>query len=426
MNDPERREDGVGREREAAGSASETTSGGGLNRVGCGCFGCSSIIFLAGCGLLVVILWAWLLPDWRVNNRYIASSCQVLDKKLESQLFDVPGGPNKGVKEESYRPALKIQYEASGRKIETWAYDGGIIYSPNRASQQAIIDSFQVGATYPCWYDPDRPDQAVLVRGYNRGAYLTLIFSIGLLVVGAVGMWQVRWISTNRPSPAPTVPRFIQSLQGLGVPRAPIDPARFGDPLALKTEWGPCKGGGGGNLQTHNLVEVDPDRLQFRATIQATLFAIPFLLIGLGVGVVAMVSIVTEMRLPTKNLTGFLALIVGLLFSAVGAYFLYSITTPIVFDRRMGLFWKGRKEPDEMATLEPLISGTHIKDIHALQLVSSFGGGGDRLPCHELNLVLTSGDRLHVIAYESGGRDRLRKDAAILAGFLKTPVWDAL
>lgn len=392
MNDLERRQDGLGREREAAGSVFGTTSGVGSNLVGCGCFGCSSIIFLAGCGLLVVIVWAFLLPDWRVNNRYIASSCQVLDKKLDSVLLDVPGGPNKGVKkEESYRPALKIRYEASGRKIETWAYDGGIIYSPNRASQQAIIDSFQVGSTYPCWYDRDRPEQAVLVRGHSRGAYLSLIFPIGLLVVGAVGMWQMRRIFTNRPSPvdargfpspAPTVPRFIQTLQSLGVPRAPIDPARFGDPLALKTEWSPCKGGGGGNLQTHNLVEVDPDRLQFRATIQGTLFAIPFILLGVGVGVLALIAIVTEMRLPTKNLTGFLALLVALLFSAGGAYSLYSITTPIVFDRRKGLFWKGRKEPDEMSTWDSLKAATNLREIHALQLVSDFGG---HWPCHELN-----------------------------------------
>jgi hypothetical protein len=274
-----------------------------------------------------------------------------------------------------------------------------------------------------------------LVRGYSRGAYISLIFPIGLLAVGALGMSQARRISTNRPSPvgargfpppAPAVPWFVQALQALVVPRAPIDPARFGDPLALKTEWSPCKGGlggGGGNFQAHNLVEVDPDRLQFRATTQGILFAIPFILIGVVVGVLALISIAIGMRLPTKNFTGFIVLAVALLFSAIGAGFLYSVTTPIVFDRRKGLFWKGRKEPDETSPRDSLKAATNLREIHALQLVSDFRG---RRLCHQLNLVLTSGDRLHVVFYEFGGRDRLRKDAAILAGFLKTPVWDAL
>ena len=176
VNDLDRRQQPLDRDRHSADTSFGTSgdrrtigSSVQLNEklVGCGCFGCSSLVFLAGCGILLVLVLGFLLPDWRSNNRYIASSGVVLEKRVHSQLFDVAGPKGQGVRQqESYRPEVKIRYEVKGRKFETWSYDETGMYSPDRAAQQAIADSFQVGATYPCWYDPDRPERVVLVRGH--------------------------------------------------------------------------------------------------------------------------------------------------------------------------------------------------------------------------------------------------------------------
>ena len=132
--------------------------------VGCGCFGCSSLVAVSGCVFLLVIVMGFVIPDWRSNNRYVAGSGVVLDKKLDSRLFD-EAGPNgqPAGKRPSYRPNVKIRYEAGGRTFESWCYDATANHSPDRAGQQAIVDSFRVGATYPCWYDPDRPERVVVV-----------------------------------------------------------------------------------------------------------------------------------------------------------------------------------------------------------------------------------------------------------------------
>ncbi len=115
-----------------------------------------------------MLVLGFLIPDWRSNNRYIASSSVVVDKRVHSQLFDVAGPKGQGVRQvEHYRPEIKIQYEVNGRKFESWSYDATGNHSPDRAAQQAIANSFQVGATYPCWYDPDRPERAILVRGHT-------------------------------------------------------------------------------------------------------------------------------------------------------------------------------------------------------------------------------------------------------------------
>lgn len=154
----------------------------------------SALAMLVGCGLLLIIVWGFLIPDWRTNNSYLQASAIVLDKRLDSQLFDVLNPKGRPVKQqERFKPEIKIRYEIEGRTFELWTYDGGSTYF-DRDSQQAIIDSFVVGEKYPCWYDPDRPDQAVLVRSRSWGAYVFLILPIGLLVVGAAGFviaWKV-------------------------------------------------------------------------------------------------------------------------------------------------------------------------------------------------------------------------------------------
>jgi hypothetical protein len=98
-----------------------------------------------------------------------------------------------------YHPEFKIQYQVGGRKYEVWTYDAIPGFCTDRAAQQAIVDSFRLGAAYPCWYDPDRPDRAILVRGYTWRVYFGLIMTIVFLVIVAVG---IRHLRKNRGQPA--------------------------------------------------------------------------------------------------------------------------------------------------------------------------------------------------------------------------------
>ena len=126
--------------------------------------------FLAGCGLLVAYVSAVLLES-RANNRYLPNSCLVLDRRLATGMSDVVvvrDGEHWTQPKPSYHPEIEIQYEVGGRKYEVWTYDAIFRFSTDRAAQQAIVDSFRVGANYPCWYDPDRPERAILVRGNAR------------------------------------------------------------------------------------------------------------------------------------------------------------------------------------------------------------------------------------------------------------------
>jgi hypothetical protein len=160
---------------------------------GCGCafFG---LFLFTGCGFSVLLMWALLL-DWRANYSYLPNSCVVLDRRLASTMKELVVRVNdEGISETKrvpvYRPEIQIRYEVDGRRYEIWTYDAIGEVSTDRLAQQAIVDSFQVGATSPCWYDPSRPETAILVRGHAWGLYYLIIGPIMFLLVGGVGSYR--------------------------------------------------------------------------------------------------------------------------------------------------------------------------------------------------------------------------------------------
>jgi hypothetical protein len=396
--------------------------------MGCGCFGCSTVFVLTGGLILAVLVATVLLPSWRVNHRYVPGTCQVVDKKLGSHLFDT-GSPEKKTKE-SYRPEIKVRNEVGGRAFETWAYDATGICSDDRAAQQAIVDSFRLGSTYRFWYDPDRPEKAVLVRGSALGWYVFLIVPVGLLALGCAGIL-VAWKTVSakpildvapagRPAAEPARVGFLQGLSARADGRdATFDPARFGDPVAMKTDWTPI-GSGTGNFHASKLIEAEPDRLEFRATAAAWLFALCFLAAG-AVGIVAIVANLPRSRISLNSLVG-LPITLGI--AAVGGYLLYFFTTPIVFDRRRGFFWKGRKPPDEAYSESRGGDSVRLGEIHAVQVLRRIQSGGrDWYTAYDLNLVLNNGERIRCAGYFD--QRKARGDATAVAEFLRKPVWDA-
>ncbi|MGP0068927.1 MAG: DUF3592 domain-containing protein [Isosphaeraceae bacterium] len=379
-----------------------------------------------------MIVWGFLLPDWRAN-RYLPTSCVALDKRLGSQMFPDTGVVNgqavKGQKE-SYRPEIKIGYEIDGRKFETWAYDAVRMYSPDRAAQQAIVDSFQVGATYPCWYDPDQPEHAILVRGHAWGVYVLLILPVGLLIVGGVGLLMAWTLAAWRPGPVasdgrlpqiPIVSGLIQGLQVRASSRNTIDASRFGDPVATMTDWTPANSGGA-SFRSHTLVEVDPERMEFRASAMARLMYLGFSLAGVLILIFSIAQMRSTNRMGLAQVV--LVPLAGLLFVGVGGALYYFGTVPIVFDKRKGFYWKGRETPDNVFDGNALKDAAGLGEIHAVQLLSHFVHGRNSYYSYELNLVLKDGKRLNVVSH--GNRGKLREDASTLAQFLGKPVWDAI
>lgn len=213
--------------------------------------------------------------------------------------------------------------------------------------------------------------------------------------------------------------RFLEQLRGLLRPRTQVDPARFGDPLALQVDWTPMKSGGA-NFCTHKLVKRTPERIEFRPALPAILFYALFLLVGvvmLGIGLWLAISERAHAVIAITSAT-------GLVFAAAGGWMLSQGTISAVFDKHFGWFWKCRQDPAEVFDKRELKNFAYLKDIHALQIIGEWcSGGKNSFYSYELNLVLRDGSRLNVT--DHGNLLQLRRDAAQLADFLGVPLWDA-
>ncbi len=214
---------------------------------------------------------------------------------------------------------------------------------------------------------------------------------------------------------------ILRKIFGLAGTQPPLDPSRFGDPLALKIEWTPATRGGA-NFRTHRLVQTDFSRVEFRASAGAKIFYAIFGLVGIGFAAAFLFGFLSSGETDNEAL---LPVIIGILFGFAGALLLISGTTPIVFDKGVGYFWRGRKSPQEVSDIAAIKKCAPLDQIHAIQLVSEWvHSSKSSYYSYELNLVLEDARRITVI--DHGNLRWIREDAKKLSEFLGKTVWDAI
>lgn len=215
---------------------------------------------------------------------------------------------------------------------------------------------------------------------------------------------------------------LVRKLQSFTGGNNVFDASQFGDPIAEKTKWVPLKNGGT-NFRTHELVLVNPDRMEFKATSLSKLCYLVFAIFGISFIILFLSTIPADGF--SINMNSLISPLAGLLFTAIGVFMFYKAATPIVFDKLNGLYWKGRKTLSEVSDYEASTTSARFETIHALQIVSEYcRGSKSNFYSYELNLVLKNGNRINVI--DHGSYKKLRKDADTLAEFLGKPVWDAV
>gem|GEM_PF-959705 len=202
--------------------------------------------------------------------------------------------------------------------------------------------------------------------------------------------------------------------------------ATIDDPVAKRTRWGPASGGGA-NFQEHTLVQVAPNRLEFRMALGAGVFYYALITVGVGCLGIALYFFMTGARSE-----GWFFVMVSFLPCLIGGLGSYFTSRPRVFDLETGWYWKGRK-PLDAADIEQRNNCTSLNNVYALQILretvrtSSSGTGSDRssgssFDSYELNLVLYDASRINVV--DHGNIDAIRSEASQLGRFLGVPIWD--
>ena len=210
--------------------------------------------------------------------------------------------------------------------------------------------------------------------------------------------------------------KILKKLRNLVSHNEIIASIQSSDPIAMQTKWTP-KSNHGATFQTHKLVEIDFNRVEFRATIGAKLFYLLFIIIGLGL-LIAFFTHQFSVESTSFTMHDDLPLFIGTAFTGFGSCMLYFGTLPIVFDKYKGLFWKGLKIRESKHFVE-------FEHIHALQLISKYHQSKkSAYYSYELNLILQDASRINVVTH--GSQQKLREDAEVLSSFLGKPVWNAI
>ena len=157
-------------------------------------------------------------------------------------------------------------------------------------------------------------------------------------------------------------------------------------------------------LRTHRLKQIGDLRVELVPTVAAFVLSGALLACGAGLGLFGVWSD------GWGAMLGRFAL--GAVFFWWGTVQLRSALRPIVFDKSEGLFWTGRR---------PVAQAYPLADVVAVQLLTC--PFKRRPPEHELNLVLASGKRVHVV--DQGNEIAMGSDAASLAEFLGVPLLEA-
>jgi hypothetical protein len=136
-------------------------------------------LFVLGCAGLVAIFATLVIPEYRANHVFVEHRCVVRDKQLARK--ETPDGT-------LFRPEIRIEYVVNQQTYVVRTYDIRQAFSAGEEDKQAILDQFEIGQQYPCWYDPADPKVAVLVRGYSWWFWLTFLVPASFVVIGGAGL----------------------------------------------------------------------------------------------------------------------------------------------------------------------------------------------------------------------------------------------
>ena len=155
-------------------------------------FKAMSIAFLLSLAVMPFLI-SEVVDDIRRFVSYEKTTCIILDKKA-GWLPGSRGG----------HPTIAVRYDAGGREIVS---AGSLAKgaSTRGTSAEKKIAPYEVGKSYPCWFDPDDPKRFVIRRGdFTWGLYLLFLPPLVLFLISSrYFLRKVRGPNLSRMSDTP-------------------------------------------------------------------------------------------------------------------------------------------------------------------------------------------------------------------------------
>ena len=147
---------------------------------------CAGVVFAA------LLISGVAVPEWRINHDFVEAHGRVLATGLVRRGADGPAGSAST----TWRPTVRVRYEADGTTHEAWARPPASVASTDRDAAVSRLAAWPIASDVPLWYDPSDPAVVVLERGYNWWMWLlALLLPAALLAFGGSGLVRAvrRW-----------------------------------------------------------------------------------------------------------------------------------------------------------------------------------------------------------------------------------------
>lgn len=149
------------------------------------------LIFLLVGGILGGVgYFAILRPETEVDRSFVEGRCEILGKNLiEEEKRTRSSRKSGGSRTRThYRPEFHIAYEVEGKSLEARTWRIVQSSSTSESAEQKVLDRFEVGKSYPCWYDPANPSRVVVEKGVSMGGIILVALGGLFALIGGVGL----------------------------------------------------------------------------------------------------------------------------------------------------------------------------------------------------------------------------------------------
>ena len=123
--------------------------------------GCLSLMIFLLIGVIFTSVGYFLIlrPELEVGRRFVEGRCEILGRQIieEEKRSKSSRKSRSRSRRMHYRPEFHIRYEVAGRELEARTWRIVQSSSTSKSSQEKVLSRFEVGQTYPCWYDPADP-----------------------------------------------------------------------------------------------------------------------------------------------------------------------------------------------------------------------------------------------------------------------------
>ncbi len=139
-----------------------------------------SIAFVA-CLAVMLFLASIVVKDVRKFTAYEKTTCTMIDKKIRWST-----GSTGRTKSRIYEPLVSVRYDVKGKEIvSAGSLAKGAFLSSREKSAEKKLARYELGRSYPCWFDPDDPQEFVLQRGLSLGWYLLCLGPLILFLISS-------------------------------------------------------------------------------------------------------------------------------------------------------------------------------------------------------------------------------------------------